>query len=236
MANQSFSVSYTRDLALKPEDFVAWTAGNHYRTSSLDMSYKAPCPSKTYAIPGYAGHIPGSSDTHVEKGFTVTTREQLTRDKYLPARTIDVFPNRPNNSERTLGRFGGGLEDEYHTISRFHGKTTIPATHPNIQDNVWLTTSSFSYKNPETHRKEIFYKTNYNPIKSAKVSKRPKTFASGFVQNSTLFDGNGWLPIKKLHGDMKTSEYRHRFNPTVNFHPKPHKPNTRALKKKELVY
>ena len=154
----------------------------------------------------------------------------------MPVRTLELFPNRPFSSKRTLGRLGGGLEDEHHTISRFHGKSTIPMTHPNIQDNLWITSYSFSYINQEKNRSRIFRKTNYSPTKSAKANTRSKTAASGFVQNSTLFDGHGWLPIEKLHGDMTVSEYRNRYNPCVPFHPRPKKPNTRTLKKKSLVY
>ena len=219
--------SYFKGSSISASDFTAWTSKNQYRTSSLDMSQKFPAAPKTYAIPGYAGYIPGLADTPLEKNFTVISKEQFCRDTYLPARTTDSFPNRP---------LGGGLEDEYHTISRFHGKSTIPITHPNYQDNLWLTSSSFSYVNQEKLRPKIYRKTNYSPTKSQKVSNRAKTAASGFVQNSTLFDGHGWLPIEKLHGDMTVSEYRNRFNAYVPFHPKQRPSHTRTLKKKPLVY
>ena len=200
------------------------------------MSCKAPVPSKSYAIPGYFGYIPGASDSPMEKSFTRISKEQLNRQVYLPAQTTDSFPNKPVSFSRTCGKFGGGLEDEYHTVSRFHGKTTIPATHPNFQDNLWLTSSRISYVNQEDLRSTIYRKTNYRPTKAAKVNKRSMTAASGFVQNSTLFDGHGWLPISKLHGGMKVSEYRNRYNPYVPFHPRRLKSNMRAMKKKQLVY
>lgn len=233
---RSTSGSYLNTAPINPRDFLAWTNKNHYRTSSLDMSSKAPAPSKTYAIPGYSGYIPGASDTPMEKGFTRITRDQFSREIYLPARTTDSFPKRPVSLSMTLGKFGGGLEDEYHTVSRFHGKTTIPMTHPNYQDNLWLTSSSISYVPQEELRPTIYRKTGYQPTKAKKVSKRAKTAASGFVQNSTFFDGHGWVPIEKLHGDMTVSEYRNRFNPYVPFHPKKLKTNVREMKKKELVY
>ena len=106
-----------------------------YRTSYRDMHKASPIKNKSYGIPGYSGHIPGTTaDTNYGKRFAVVTREQFNRSKYLPARKTDLFPQRPmslTSMERTISRFGGGLEDEYHTVSRFHGKSTIPMTHPN---------------------------------------------------------------------------------------------------------
>ena len=232
----TFTNSYMQTGSVDYNGFRAWTSKHHYRTSSQDMTASVPIAAKTYAIPGYSGYIPGASDTPIEKTFTLNSREQFARSVYQPIRTTTVFPNKPNSSKRILGRVGGGLPDDYHTVSRFHGKTTIPITHPNIQDNLWQTSSSFSYVDQEKLRGKVYRKTSYNPVKAKKVNKRAKTSASGFVQNSTLFDGHGWLPIEKLHGDMKVSEYRNRFNPQVPFHPKPYDSNKRSLKKKQLVY
>lgn len=235
-ASNYLASSYLKTTPINSRDFMVWTSQNHYRTSSLDMSFKAPARPKEYVIPGYAGFVPGAADSPLEKSQTWTSKEQLNRDKYLPERTIENFPNRPQSTKKILGRVGGGLEDEYHTVSRFHGKTTIPMTHPNVQDNNWQTSSSFSYVNQEELRKRIYRKTSYKPTKTSKVSKRPKTTASGFVQNSTLFDGHGWLPIEKLHGDMTVSEYRTRYNPEVPFHPRKLKTNLRKMRASSLVY
>ena len=134
-----------------------------------------------------------------------------------------------------MGRFGGGLDDEYHTVSRFHGGPTIPKEHPNIT-HAWETTNRMTYTPQEAVRPQIFRTTQTDAWKSTKVSQRPSTQASGFVQNSTLFDGHGWLPIKEMHGDNKVTEYRGRFNRDVPFHPKPLKANTRKMKPVSLVY
>mmetsp|Transcript_32683 Transcript_32683/g.32400 ORF Transcript_32683/g.32400 Transcript_32683/m.32400 type:complete len:206 (+) Transcript_32683:127-744(+) len=205
------------------------------------MTSKTPITTKTYAIPGYAGYIPGAkADDNFGSSFTKTVRQQFNRDKYLNPRSTERFPNRPYESsspiKRMHGKFGGGLEEEYHTISRFHGKCTIPQTHPNYADDSFDTTYRKSYVNQEKKRPEIYRSTDAEFWKSVQVSKRPSTQASGFVQNSTLFDGYGWEPIKKLHGDMTASEYRNRYNPQRAFHPEPLKQNLRALKKKVLVY
>lgn len=224
-----------KNLEVTSSDFTAWSSKHHYRTSSLDMSQKAPALNKTYTIPGYSGFAPGHSDSPLEKSQTWVSKEQLSRTVYLPPRKTENFPNRPESGSRLLGRVGGGMPDEYHTISRFHGKCTIPMTHPNYQDNSFMTSSRFSYVKQEPQRSRIYRKTSYSPTRAQKEH-RPKTTASGFVQNSTFFDGHGWLPIEKLHGDMKTTEYRNRFNPEVPFHPRPLRPSTRKMRQQSLVY
>jgi hypothetical protein len=225
---------------ISPKDFEEWSSSNMYRSSYRDMYKKTPVKSKNYAIPGYTGHIPGTiADTNYGKRFAVVTKEQFTREKYLPKRYTENFPQRPvslSSMEKTYSKFGGGLEDEYHTISRFHGKSTIPTTHPNYTTTEWTTNYREGYKNQEPLRVNLFRKTDPGFFKKTQVSKRNSTKASGFVQNSTLFDGHGWVPISKLHGDMTYSEYRNRFNPDVNFHPNPIGTNVRKLPRKQLVY
>lgn len=67
-------------------------------------------------------------------------------------------------------------------------------------------------------------------------STRLYTKASGFVQNSTLFDGTTWNPDDHLHTDMLRTEYRGRFNQPKPFH-KDFIKGSQALKKpKVLVY
>ncbi len=61
--------------------------------------------------------------------------------------------------------------------------------------------------------------------------------ASGFVGNSTLFDGATWVPDKNLgHGAAFDSEYRGRFNPEKSFHPKPLVANERRMTGREANY
>jgi len=177
-------------------------------------------------------------DNNFAKTFTRISREQFNRQVYLPPRVTEFFPSRPFTTSlvgRTLGRLGGGLDDEYHTVSRFHGGPTIPKEHPNITHH-WETTSAVTYTSQEAQRPRIFRSTDLDFWKSTKASKRPSTQASGFVQNSTLFDGHGWLPIKEMHGDNTKTEYRTRYNRDVPFHPKPLQPNTRKMEPVKLVY
>ena len=234
------SLSPVKNREISPTDFHEWASQNMYRSSYRDMYKKSPAKAKSYAIPGYSGHIPGTSaDTNYGKRFALVTREQFSREKYLPARQTELFPKRPTSLSPTTtgyGRFGGGVEDEYHTVSRYHGKSTIPMTHPNYTAADWSTNYKNSYKKQEELRPVIFRTTDLGFWKSSPINDRKKTQASGFVQNSTLFDGHGWLPIKKLHGDLTYSEYRNRFNPDVKFHPPQLKSNARRMHRKQLVY
>mmetsp|Transcript_32108 Transcript_32108/g.31859 ORF Transcript_32108/g.31859 Transcript_32108/m.31859 type:complete len:204 (+) Transcript_32108:155-766(+) len=203
------------------------------------MSQKRPLSPKTTANPGYAGYIPGSvSDNNFAKTFARVSREQLTREKYLPERVTQYFPNRPFTTTsigRTLYKFGGGLDDEYHRVSHFHGQATIPKEHPNVANHNWDTTYRSTFLNQEKERPRLYRSTNSGFWKNTECSKRPSTQASGFVQNSTLFDGHGWLPVKEMHGNMRDTEYRKRYNPEVPFHPVALKPNERKLKKRGSV-
>lgn len=215
-------------------DFRSWSSHNQYRTSTSDMSSPDPVKNKTSAIPGYSGTIPGTnSDNNFGKTFTKISREQLTRAVYLPGRTTEFFPNRPLNAaySRTLGKFGGGLEDEYHTVSRFHGKSTLAKEHPNYVSDPWATSSQTAFKPQEDVRKHTFRTTNLNKWKNTKFNGNEGTKSSGFITNWLVCDGKGWLPIKSLHGDMIRTEYRNKYNHDVPFHPKPLKVNTRQMKK-----
>lgn len=237
---KTVSITPGRQRNITPQDFTEWATRNMYRSSYRDMHKQSPVKNKNYAIPGYSGHIPGSSaDTNYGKRFAVVSREQLSREKYLPPKKTVLFPQRPSSIspiDQKHGKFGGGLEDEYHTVSRFHGKSTIPITHPNYTDADWSTNYSKFHKKQEELRPNLFRKTDLNFWKNVPVTGGPANKASGFVQNSTLFDGHGWLPISELHGDMGYSEYRNRFNPDVGFHPSPLKANPRKMEKKQLVY
>jgi hypothetical protein len=136
---------------------------------------------------------------------------------------------------RTLGKFGGGLEDEYHTVSRFHGKSTLTKEHPNYVCDPWLTSSQAAFKPQEEIRKQTFRTTNLQKWKNTKFNQNEGTKSSGFIKNWLVCDGKGWLPIKSLHGDMSKTEYRKGFNHDVPFHPQPLKTNQRKMKKENKI-
>ena len=118
----------------------------------------------------------------------------------MPSRSTGQFPAKPfalSLMGTTLGKFGGGLEDEYHAVSRKHGGCTIPMTHPNYSQSSWKSVTQSTYTPQEKERAgKLFRSTNTSAWKSSTVCARPSTSASGFVQNSTLFDGHTWVPIK----------------------------------------
>lgn len=63
-----------------------------------------------------------------------------------------------------------------------------------------------------------------------------KAKASGYIGNSTLFDGTGWETEKNMHTDMFRTEYRNRFNQAKPFHKDTVRINAGRLPRKPLVY
>lgn len=63
-----------------------------------------------------------------------------------------------------------------------------------------------------------------------------KAKASGYIGNSTLFDGTGWETEKNLHTDMFRTEYRNRFNQDKPFHKNALRVNAGRLPRKPIVY
>ena len=59
---------------------------------------------------------------------------------------------------------------------------------------------------------------------------------SGYIQNTTLFDGHGWLPEKCMHSDMVRTEYRMRYNKIKPFHKLVTETTSGKLPKKYTVY
>ena len=59
---------------------------------------------------------------------------------------------------------------------------------------------------------------------------------SGYSVNHFTYDRTGWVPDESLHGDLKRTEYRIRFNVHKDIHYKGPLFNTGNLKKRERVY
>ena len=70
----------------------------------------------------------------------------------------------------------------------------------------------------------------------AKETASHRAKASGYILNSTLFDGTGWETEKNLHTDMMRTEYRNRFNQAKPFHKETIRINAGRLPRKPLVY
>jgi hypothetical protein len=67
------------------------------------------------------------------------------------------FPSKPVTLSvmgTTLGKFGGGLDDEYHVVSSKHGGNTIPMAHPNYRDTKWESSYKSGFIDQERIRAE----------------------------------------------------------------------------------
>lgn len=130
-----------RDTDVQNGHFKSWSNAHMYRTSTRDMGKRYPQSTKNQVIPGYQGHVPGNhADNNFAKSKTQASRDQFNREKFQPSRSTGSFPAKPfalSLMGTTLGKFGGGLEDEYHAVSRKHGGSTIPMAHPNYSQSSW---------------------------------------------------------------------------------------------------
>ena len=60
----------------------SWSANHSYRTSYHDMSKKAPPELKNYAVPKYAGFIPGANaNSELQKTYTNISRRCFDKEK-----------------------------------------------------------------------------------------------------------------------------------------------------------
>lgn len=104
---------------------------------------------------------------------------------------------------------------------------------------MWVSTTKASYKQPMSLPKPNFRATVSGRFTDfvGPVTVRPSTQdRSGYIQNSTLFDGTGWVPDLCLHGDLIRTEYRMRFNPPKPFHKLQTPVTAGKLPKKVNVY
>lgn len=65
------------------------------------------------------------------------------------------------------------------------------------------------------------------------------TLASGYVMNSTLFDGSGWEATQVARNQtnqFRGTEYRTRYNPEKKFHKAEVPKSSGKLPRKSLVY
>jgi hypothetical protein len=76
---------------------------------------------------------------------------------------------------------------------------------------------------------------DFEPDRS-KPTTNHKAKASGYIGNSTLFDGTGWETEKNMHTDMFRTEYRNRFNQAKPFHKDTIRVNAGRLPRKPICY
>ena len=110
----------------------------------------------------------------------------------------------------------------------------------NLDDPNWTTTSRLVYRKPLDRKKpNARSSTIGNEIlfdAEMERSGRPDTKASGFVQNSTVFDGTGWAPDAHLHTDQIRTSYRNAFCKPKPFHKVELKTSPDKLRRKQQVF
>ena len=112
-------------------------------------------------------------------------------------------------------------------------------THPNIKQKKMKSTSRKTYQDPRDLAKPNWRtrhaSVDFDPEHTKGVSEG-KAKASGYIGNSTLFDGTGWVTEKNLHTDQFRTEYRNRFNQAKPFHKETVRVNAGRLPRKPIVY
>ena len=217
-----------QEVDVQPQDFTNWDASYLYRTSYRCMAKKKPVGMRQYVMPGYSGYLPGvRADNLFGSSHTRLSKETLNRSAYSAARPERVFPNSPAQPRNSfLGRLGGGLEDEFHSVSRFHGQQTLTQNHPSADTCFRQSTYSNQFKPQEELRTALFRTTQLQDWRRVPVSSRAVTQQSGFVSNSEV------QPCQAAEKSTKNSEYRERFNRHVPYHPQSLPPNLRRLTRK----
>ena len=98
-------------------------------------------------------------------------------------------------------------------------------------------TSRKTYKDPRVRARPTWRarhtSVDFDPDRT-KETQSYKAKASGYILNSTLFDGTGWETEKNLHSDMIRTEYRNNFAHPID--KTKVKINTGRLPRKSNVY
>jgi hypothetical protein len=130
-----------------------------------------------------------------------------------------------------------------HAIHNRYGKTTLPITHPCVQNPEMTTTTRETFSNPRFKprnnlRQKITYKSGFDHDNSMKppIAGKAAVTASGFFQAMNFFDGTTWQTERNLHTDQVRTEYRNKFNPIKPFHKAQLRLSNFKVPKKVLVY
>ena len=222
-----------RDKSVEEQRFFRWSNKNFYRTSYHDMRSTEPVKNKNMVIPGYKGYIPGMvPNNKFAKTIAETSRKSFNSRK-LDSKT-QLFATTGFNSIRIPKH-----DETLHGVSHKFGKSTIMDTHPNVKKKKMNSTARATYKDPRNIAKPNWRQrkstSDFDPDRS-NIAPSHKSKASGFIGNSTLFDGTGWETEKNLHTDMFRTEYRNRFNQSKPFHKNAIRVNAGRLPRKPLVY
>lgn len=218
---------------IKEHNFFKWTAKNFYRTSYNDMRIREPIKNKNMVVPGYQGYMPG---VVANNKFAHTISE--TSRKAFSAKKLDEKPHMYSTTGFNSSRIPKH-DQTLHGVSHKFGKGTIMDTHPNFHKKRMNSTSRKVFKDPRALPKPTWRarhaSIDFDPDRS-KETTRYSAKASGYIGNSTLFDGTGWETEKNLHTDMFRTEYRNRFNQAKPFHKDTIRVNAGRLPRKPIVY
>lgn len=209
-----------RKSRISEDKFFDWSKENLYRSSYATSYTDKPQEPKNYAIPGYAGFIPGlKSRAAFGTNFASIAKESLSNPN-LGANTTNLSSTGFNLKKELLA------DQTVTASSHKYGQMTMQKTHPSLNDDKWASQTQIAFSNPNT-------KTNptYRPCDTKLVNPNPITNKSGYSANSITFDGKGFLPKEETNQPRIQTEYRTRYNgdkpvhvDTNSFHPRQTKP------------
>eukprot|EP01017_Pseudomicrothorax_dubius_P013540 TRINITY_DN16009_c0_g1_i1.p1 TRINITY_DN16009_c0_g1~~TRINITY_DN16009_c0_g1_i1.p1 ORF type:complete len:207 (-),score=26.48 TRINITY_DN16009_c0_g1_i1:89-709(-) len=195
-----------------------------YRSSYSLMRKRDPIPLKSYAIPGYAGFVPGlKSNDEYGQNYTSITKKLLNNpdlgyNKYGLSSTGSNWKN--VKYER----------DEAISSSHKFGKQTWTNTHPAWWTRTKISQNADTYRDPRGQTAPTFSETN-----PRLENHNPMTRTSGFNTNCLTFDGIGWVPERVLDAPRDKTEYRDNFNTEKPYHRNPSIFKIRKLGKSSVV-
>jgi len=186
-----------------------WSSGHMYRTSYHDMSKKEAVPLKQYAIPKYAGFIPGNTgNSELGRSYTKITRRCFGKEDNFQ-KTHTRFQSEEFLTEQR------GFDKTRPTFFRGYGKETRLIPHPAL-DEEWSTTFRKTYlkpnnrAKPNAHQKLSVAECEFD--NTLTNGYRASTIATGFQANAQLFDETSWKTENNTHTDILRTEYRNRYN------------------------
>jgi hypothetical protein len=106
----------------------AWSNSNMYRTTYNDMSDKKSVPLKSYAIPKYAGFIPGKNgNSELGRSYSKITRRCFVKEEEFQNRAERFICTDFMADQRSFDK-------SRPNFFRGYGKTTMLSPHPALDE------------------------------------------------------------------------------------------------------
>ena len=185
-------------------DFFNWTNNNFYRTSYHDMSSPGrQVLNKNHVVPGYRGFVPKVK----AQGIIGKTATEASRKAFnaASAERASGYSSTGFNASR-LPKHDCSLQA---TSNRYGKRTNMdysPAQGAERYDSTEARDTMVSPKKTFKPNWRGRHNSMDMDMDGSPSNDRSGTKASGFVMNSTLFDGTSWQTEKNLH-----SEKQHTF-------------------------